>query len=772
MKSYSQRFHTKLASYFDKSPLYLNQNENKTNNRKLIELPWQQTKAKLNEKITATLLNIEFIQAKLVANMSYELLSDYKLANINTTEIGWMQSFLLTNLSNLQRYPNQLFNLIYFHGNSEIKQKTKETYFNKNTDNSLFLSEKVEVKDFGTNNTNKAYRYSVISKTQLYSSNILTILKKKELLFYMENIGKLSCLRISDGQRIPITIKLSATIPEKIQVSENGKYLIVANSSQEAIIYKLDYQVISGNLQIVCSKGNPFSFLLPDFDSPIFHFSDNQIIYQDDNSDLVQMSLLSFDKTILVKATNFEGTPELATLSLYKNQYVAGFRFNDYSILVFFKDNQPHKLYKVDNIIQCSAFIESNEIVFFTLDKKLHHIRFENDKVIEIRHLQLEEEPSMCCGNSGRVVVHLLPNKLFVYERDGNLTPIIGLPNKMGILSQIVSLNLNSFALVSPIYLSKFSIDNKVDSQDFEVISLLQNSKGDHLLYLKNEDEHSIFDFESKVNHKLDLRSKGFISSNFVAIDGEDNILHIWFEGGAEFFIAKQNKWIQIEKMPLYPISVIGDEKYGFWISTQNGEIFRFDSNGEWYLAYRIDKELKGSASLKQFGDILVWNGIVLVSSQYGTDFKCEIAFFQITNSTNLKRINTRIFSSHNGLVDSICFNDNTNTFYIFLTSDKNKVQYVRVGKLADFLNETEEKEPIHGLDQSVRDCVKISNKNRCLIIGNENGLFELDLDNIKVTGVLMPNAGFSNITQNPQYKKNSILINSSSEIYNLQLNT
>ena len=141
MKSYSQRFHAKLALYFDKTLLYFDHNENKTNNRKLAELPWQQTKAKLIEKITTTLLNIEFVQAKLIAKMSYELLSDYKLANINTTEIGWMQSFLLTNLSNLQRYPDQLFNLIYFHGNSEIKQKTKETFLKTHTYNSLFLSE-------------------------------------------------------------------------------------------------------------------------------------------------------------------------------------------------------------------------------------------------------------------------------------------------------------------------------------------------------------------------------------------------------------------------------------------------------------------------------------------------------------------------------------------------------------------------------------------------------------------------------------------------------
>jgi WD40 repeat protein len=75
-----------LANYFASKPLYLDEpTQKKPNTRKLVEQPWQQTKAAILEKdneklwdnITNTLCNLDFIQAKAAAKMTYELINDF-----------------------------------------------------------------------------------------------------------------------------------------------------------------------------------------------------------------------------------------------------------------------------------------------------------------------------------------------------------------------------------------------------------------------------------------------------------------------------------------------------------------------------------------------------------------------------------------------------------------------------------------------------------------------------------------------------------------------
>ena len=71
-------FHKNLADYFQSKPLYLDEPTQKNPNiRKLVEQPWQQTKGDRWNEVTNTLCNLDFIQAKAAAKMTYDLVNDY-----------------------------------------------------------------------------------------------------------------------------------------------------------------------------------------------------------------------------------------------------------------------------------------------------------------------------------------------------------------------------------------------------------------------------------------------------------------------------------------------------------------------------------------------------------------------------------------------------------------------------------------------------------------------------------------------------------------------
>jgi WD40 repeat protein len=75
------KYHIPLANYFVGKPLYLDEpTRKKPNTRKLVEQPWQQTKGEMWDEVTNTLCNLDFIQAKAVAKMTYELVSDFNAA--------------------------------------------------------------------------------------------------------------------------------------------------------------------------------------------------------------------------------------------------------------------------------------------------------------------------------------------------------------------------------------------------------------------------------------------------------------------------------------------------------------------------------------------------------------------------------------------------------------------------------------------------------------------------------------------------------------------
>jgi WD40 repeat protein len=74
----TQKYYSGLAGYFQSKPLYLDEpTEKKPNTRKLVEQPWQQTKAEMWDEVTETLCSLDFIQAKAAAKMTYELVDDF-----------------------------------------------------------------------------------------------------------------------------------------------------------------------------------------------------------------------------------------------------------------------------------------------------------------------------------------------------------------------------------------------------------------------------------------------------------------------------------------------------------------------------------------------------------------------------------------------------------------------------------------------------------------------------------------------------------------------
>jgi NACHT domain- and WD repeat-containing protein len=73
--------HRGLAKYFEKQPLWLGKNvASGPNKRKVSELPYQQTSAEMWQEIEQTLTNLLFVEAKVRAGMTFDLIIDYNTA--------------------------------------------------------------------------------------------------------------------------------------------------------------------------------------------------------------------------------------------------------------------------------------------------------------------------------------------------------------------------------------------------------------------------------------------------------------------------------------------------------------------------------------------------------------------------------------------------------------------------------------------------------------------------------------------------------------------
>jgi WD40 repeat protein len=72
------KYHSILAKYFSSQQLFFDGDlQKKPHIRKCAEQPFQQTKAQLWDEVTDTLCNLDFIQAKSVAKMTYDLVKDF-----------------------------------------------------------------------------------------------------------------------------------------------------------------------------------------------------------------------------------------------------------------------------------------------------------------------------------------------------------------------------------------------------------------------------------------------------------------------------------------------------------------------------------------------------------------------------------------------------------------------------------------------------------------------------------------------------------------------
>ena len=71
-------YHITSANYFSFQPHFFDGDQQKKPHiRKCMELPFQQTKGKLWDEVTNTLCDLEFIQAKACAKMTYDLVNDF-----------------------------------------------------------------------------------------------------------------------------------------------------------------------------------------------------------------------------------------------------------------------------------------------------------------------------------------------------------------------------------------------------------------------------------------------------------------------------------------------------------------------------------------------------------------------------------------------------------------------------------------------------------------------------------------------------------------------
>ncbi|MDO8728066.1 MAG: DUF4062 domain-containing protein [Candidatus Methanoperedens sp.] len=126
--------HEELARYFGNQPLWIEKNSKKTANiRKLSELPYQQTNGELWDEIEQTLGDLDFIEEKCTAGMTYDLLAEYNvLSRVQERakgKLGIIESFarfVRARSHVLIQRPNLLLQEAYNFAESGISRRAKE----------------------------------------------------------------------------------------------------------------------------------------------------------------------------------------------------------------------------------------------------------------------------------------------------------------------------------------------------------------------------------------------------------------------------------------------------------------------------------------------------------------------------------------------------------------------------------------------------------------------------------------------------------------------
>lgn len=118
-------FHINLANYFEKKPLYLDEpTHKKPNTRKLVEQPYQQTKGEMWDELISTLKNLFFLEAKIILDMSFDLVRDYydamqhiPLAHQQRRNLRLMEEAIRRDIHFITRhskeYPQALFQCLW-----------------------------------------------------------------------------------------------------------------------------------------------------------------------------------------------------------------------------------------------------------------------------------------------------------------------------------------------------------------------------------------------------------------------------------------------------------------------------------------------------------------------------------------------------------------------------------------------------------------------------------------------------------------------------------
>jgi hypothetical protein len=767
------KYHTTLANYFQSKPLYLDGEEyDKPNSRKLVELPWQQTKA-VSFDILETLNDYSFIEAKLLNNMEYLLLEDYDIAVYKDDEKDYNYKFLLSNLTTLTKYPKQLLNLLYFHGNKKRKAKVMDT-FNKRINNGyLFTTEKQNYTIFDDEKKDESFNFQInYSKEIITSKN--TVCSKKGFLFCIKQIGVLTAVNLNNGEEHAVWIEIPDDVPEAINVSSDGKYIVFAYNNQILTIYKLDYQFTKNQFIIKGTKHHiEFEYLLPEVDAPAFYFIEDNLIFQNIDGDILSANLKNEEIKTLIASTVLNDNSEFASINFCSEYTAIGVHHFNTSSLYLLSDNQVLSTYSFDDIIQSSDTINDYELVVYTLDKKLHHLKVINNKVENILVLDLIESP-VCSTNDGKsVIVFLQPNHLFRYDNYKGLIPVENMPTSMGIVNELVYLREQSFLILSNTYFANFTLSIGSNHNPYEVNTILQDQKGSHKVLFKVDREEVLIDIDNNNIKKFDIVKSTYRNENLISIDGSGNILHLYFEGKGEYYESSDKKWQILENIPISPLSIIGDSNSGFWVNSKEGDIYYYHKNHGWKKTYKIEEEIVGCGALRIINNVLIWNGVVLKSGEFGTDFKCQVRFFKIEkNSANplISQIGERIFATHNGFIDSIHFNDISKKFYMFLFSDKEPFQKARIGTIDEFINATEKIKDIIGLDQSVKYLHSSGTKNLLFAFGNNGCLFLIDIEKFIVKSYLSPNLGFTKSVQSYRVQQPFISSISNSYIYKISI--
>ena len=176
---------------------------------------------------------------------------------------------------------------------------------------------------------------------------------------------------------------------------------------------------------------------------------------------------------------------ELATININSEFRVFGVRHFNNSQIFITSDNELIGNHKFDDVIQCSAFLNENELIVCTLDKKLYHFRLSTKGLTKEPIIKLPEAPIDCISGQNSVIVLLRPNQFFVYQPQKNLKPIEGIPNGIGILRTIKYIENNTFLIGTANQFIKFSLEDKTGYKPFEIITINTRKDGSYLMLLK-----------------------------------------------------------------------------------------------------------------------------------------------------------------------------------------------------------------------------------------------------------------------------------------------